>query len=209
MAEASIAAVGFLGQSALFSDRLDMYPYIESPMLFDCLSELVTQRPGPIVGLAPQEDNWRMGGMLLQRGLAPSVGRTTCAVKGWRLATDWFDDRSEVYCYRLYGTCQFDSRYNWAHRAHIPIAGPFRFRSFYPCASSGLFPAGLYSPGQCRVLSGLIDGTTRSSFPYRCSDLFGSTFATRSNLYANPYAQPSRPFSGLGYTSWLNSTCFD
>jgi hypothetical protein len=208
LARVWIAAVGFVGQSEIFPYWPGMHPYIESSILFDCTSDLLMDRPCLTTGWTSSA-GWRTCDTLLRRSVVSSVWNAPCSTSRLRLGTDWISRPHDLFCYAPYRTRQFDLRYRWSPRAYLSLPDRYQFRPCYPYAYHDLYAGPADGFWRWSVLSYQVGGPPRSTFPYRSDYLFWSAFPTRSNLYANPYARPSYPFSGLGYSGWLNSSCFD
>lgn len=203
-----IAAVGFVGQSEILPYWPGMRPYIESSILFDCTSELLLDRTCPTAGLTSCA-SWRTCDTLLRRSVVSSVWNLPYSNSRQQLGTNWINNRHDLFCYPPYRTRYLGLRNRWSPRSYLAVPDRYRYRSFFPYANHNLYTGHAAGVWPQRIMSYQVGGPPRSTFPYRNSYLFRSAFRIRSNLYTSPYVSPSDSFSGLGYTEWLNSSCFD
>jgi hypothetical protein len=193
-----IAAVGFVGQGGLSPKLPTMCPYIESPTVLRCMSQLrvqaldtTTQIDGR-AGFELGHDDPQQSGEL--------IGETHLTSYGLRWGECDFTFSSDRFCYRPFSLRRVHLDHRWA---------PYdcwRSTSVYQCRSFGNYEP--YSFGFCgqSIFWHPVYCPTRL---YPCRRSYQTAYPTWGNIYSPAYASPLSAYRGFRYSSGLGCCCFD
>ncbi len=191
LAASLIGSIGMVEAETLFPELSAMYPYLESPTVLDCLSELSIEVPGPTTQIdkltrwGSSHDRLRLGTPSLLQG----PDRCCDSI----LIADRTVFARDLFCYWPCGLWRVRPDQLWYRYDYLPWASNCGL-GYLACYDR--WPLG---PSGQNIFSYRFGAPTRCSFPYRSSYLYRTAFPLRSNLYSYPYARPAG----------LVSSCYD